>query len=214
MTGIVAGTVAILICAAVFLISRNYIYKVLNFFPYYLLFTALVQTGAYLYSQHFRKSNHFIFNLDLLIDACFWTVFFALAYQSKKLKIATLVAGAVFLLYALSRLYNESFWIYNSVNDTISSVLITVYCLMFLGELFISDVFLNYFSIPVFWISAGLLFFNAGEIVYLCLFNYIDSHKLDPKGEIYASLLVTLNLLMYGFFTIGGLSEKLWQKNR
>ncbi len=213
MLEMILGTLAILICVAAFFINRNYNNRLLKIFPYYLLFTASVQLSGYLYSHFLKKSNHFIFNLDLLIDTGFWTLFFAFTYQSKKLKKVILAAGIIFLLYAIFRLYQESFWIYNSVNDTISSVLITAYCLVFLAELFISDLFINYFSIPVFWICTGLLFFNAGEIVYLCLFNYIDSHKLDPQGKIYALLLTTLNLIMYGLFTVGSFSQKLWKKN-
>jgi hypothetical protein len=52
----------------------------------------------------------------------------------------------------------------------------------------------------------------VGNFIYLSLIEYIVNHNLDARGNFYRYIMVTLNLLMYGLFSLGFISNQLWKK--
>jgi hypothetical protein len=189
--------------------------KYLRLFTWFLLFTILIQIAGYTYSIYFKKSNHFIFNIDLLVQYLFYFLIFYNTFETKSLKLLTLFGSIVVTLYAFFNFfYKNSFFIYSSATNTLGSILSILFCLLYFASLFKFEASINYFKIPMFWIATGLLFFFVGEFIYLSFIDYIIAHNIDKEGNIYSFIIVTLNLLLFSFLSIGLLSNQPWKKRR
>lgn len=189
--------------------------KWLQLFFYFLLFTLAIETVAALYSQRYQKSNHFILNIYLLINFCFYLLIFMKAFEKRSLKIFARATLLLFVLFYLADIiFIEGFYYFNVYSFCIGSVFIVLCCLLYFMGLLTSDKLVNYFTIPMFWISTGLLFFYVGNLVQMSLLKYIIDNRLDPGGEIYLFISVTLNVLLYGALTISFLCKQPWKKTR
>jgi hypothetical protein len=185
----------------------------LRLFTWFLLFSMLISITGYFYSFYLKKGNHFIFNIYLLIQFLFYFGIFYKTFQTKKLKTYTLLISTCFLVYLLiSFIFLNGFRAFNSLGFTIGSVLTILFCLLYFGVLFNADGFINYFKIPMFWIATGILFFFVGNFIYLSFLNYILENNLDSGGNIYEFIIITLNILLYSFFSIGFLSNQTWKR--
>ena len=189
--------------------------KWLRLFFYLLVFTLAVDVGAVLYSYYFKKSNHFIINIYLPVNFSFYFLIFSKAFETKKLKKIIYTTFIIYLLFALyDIIFIEGFYYFNTYSYCLGGILIVICCLLYFMWLFTSDRLMNYFTLPMFWISTGLLFFYVGSLVLMSLMGYIIENHLDPHGHIYQFISVTLNVLLYGAFTISFLCNQVWKKPR
>jgi hypothetical protein len=185
----------------------------LRLFTWFILFTILIQVVGYAYSHYYKKSNHFIFNVNLLFQYLFYFVIFYKTFEQKKIKLLILAGGICFVAYTLFNfIYKKGFYTYSTPSNTLGSILTILFCLLYFVSLFQAEEFINYFKLPMFWIATGLLFFFAGNFIYYSFIGYIIEHNLDKGGRIYWYIMVTLNLLLYCFFSIGFLSNQAWNK--
>jgi hypothetical protein len=185
----------------------------LRLFTWFLFFTIIISVVRYVYSFDFKSGNHFIFNIYLLIQFLFYFTFFYKTFQTRKLKTFTMVVSISFIVYLLfAFIFLNGFYTFNSLGFTIGSVVTILFCLLYFGTLFNAEGFINYFKIPMFWIATGILFFFVGNFLYLSFLNYILENNLDTGGNIYEFIIITLNLLLYCFFSIGFLSNQSWKK--
>ena len=185
----------------------------LQYFVWYLLYTLLFEIVAYLYSHYTKRSNHFLINSNIIIEFLFYFYIFFKTFQKKILKQLTCIMAVIYMLYNLYYIFaGAGIFIYNSSGNSIGSVFIIICCLIYFYSLFQSELNINYFRIPMFWIATGLLFFLVGNALYLALLNYILDYRLDPHANFYLSINITLNLLLYSLFTCGFLSNQLWKK--
>lgn len=185
----------------------------LQLFLYFLLITFATDIGAALYSHYLKKSNHFIVNFYSLIAYNFYFLTFYKAFETKSNKV---IVSASFLVY-ISFFLNDALFIngpynFNTYSSSVGSILLVLCCLLYFMWLFTSDGLINYFRIPMFWIATGLLFFYVGSLVQNSLVRYIIDNHLDPDGRIYHFIMVTLNVLLYGAFTISFICNQVWKK--
>lgn len=187
----------------------------LRYFPWYLIYTLLFEFAAWAYSHYTKKSNHFLININELIEFLFYLFIFYKAFERKYLKRFTIYLTAVLLLFSCYNfIFGAGIWIFSSLNESVGTIFIIVCCLVYFYSLFGSEMDLNYFRIPMFWISTGLLFYHVGTFIYICLLNYIVRNNLDPHGMYFRTIFITLNLLLYGLFTYGFLSNQIWKKEK
>ena len=185
--------------------------KWLQHFTWFLLFTLLIQFAGFAYSYYIKKSNHFIFNFYILIQFLFYFFLFYKTFEKINLKRFTVLLTLLFVLYyTYNMLFGSGFFIFSTSSNTVGSVLIIVCCLLYFVSLFMSELNLNYFRIPMFWIATGLLFYFTGNTLYLSLTGYIVKHHLDTEENFYV-LMVILNFILYGSFTSGLLSNQVWK---
>ena len=214
MESLVIGCTFILVCLIISILSYKKLEPAwLRLFTWFLLFTILTQVTGFVYSFYTKKSNHFIFNIYILVQFIFYFVIFYKTFQSKNLKLITLIIGIVFITYYwFNIIFKTGFYVFNSAGNSLGSILTILCCLLYFVSLFTSEAVVNYFRIPMFWIATGLMFFFAGNFIYLSLMGYIVKHNLDSGGNIFRYIMVTLNLLMYGLFSLGFISNQLWKK--
>ena len=202
------------------LIAVTILYKKLQprwmrLFLYFLLLTFLDNLGGYMYAHYLQKSNHFIENIYLLISFSFYFFLFYKTAETKKYKIIIKTFFTIFLLFAfLDLLFINGFYYFNTYSSSVGSILIILSCLIYFSYLFTSDELLNYFRIPMFWISTGLLFFFTGSLVQNSLIRYFIANNIDPGGRIYYFIMTTLNILLHGSFIISFLCNQKWKKAR
>lgn len=202
------------------LIAAAILYKKLSprwmrLFLFFLLITFLDNLGSYMYAHYMQKSNHFIENIYLLISFSFYFFLFYKSADTLKFKIIIRVFFTIFLLFALLDIFFiNGFYYFNTYSSSVGSILIILSCLIYFTQLFTSDELLNYFRIPMFWISTGLLFFFTGSLVQNSLIRYFIANNIDPEGRIYYFIMVTLNILLQGAFIISFLCNQKWKKAR
>ena len=134
----------------------------------------------------------------------FYFAIFYKTFETKNLKLLVVSVSIGFTIYTLFNFfYKDGFFTFSSPANTLGSVLTILLCLLYFVTLFKSEEFINYFKIPMFWIATGLLFFFVGDFIYYSFIGYIIKYNLDKGGHIYLYIMVTLNLLLYCFFSIG-----------
>jgi hypothetical protein len=111
-------------------------------------------------------------------------------------------------------IFFEGFLFFNIYSFCFGSILIVLCCLLYFMWLFTSNELINYFALPMFWISTGILFFYVGNLVQVSLMRYIITNHLDPAGSIYRFIMVTLNIILSGAFIAGFLCNRPWKKEK
>ena len=186
--------------------------KWLRLVTWFLLFTLLTELTGIAFIFYTKKSNHFIFNFYILIQFLFYFYFFYKTFEQRNLKSLTQLMAVIFVIYYLYNIFwGTGFFIFSAASNSIGSIFIIICCLLYFVSLFQSELNLNYFRIPMFWMATGLLFYFTGNFIYLSLMGYIEKHNLDTSGNFYMYIMVTLNFLLYGLFTSGLLSNQLWK---
>ena len=216
MQDLIIGTIPLLIA---FLVSLRFYGDLksdgLQIFPYFLFTILILQTGGYFYSDIFKKSNHFIFNIYTLVENVFYLYVFHQLIQKRVFKIA-LYAGALifFFYYFYDVLYLKQFLIYSPLVSNIGKIVILFCCIFYFFELLIAEEILDFFVIPMFWICTGVMIMVVGDFLYICFFQYILENNIDPDGEVYGVITTLISVIGYTFFTIGFSCKKLWTKTR
>jgi hypothetical protein len=212
----IIGVIPALICLLIIIIFNNKLQpKWLRLFIYFLLFTLASETGSILYSYFLKKSNHFIINIYSLVNFSFFFYIFYKAFEIKKIKSFIIFSFALFLLFSLINIiFIEGFYLFNVYTYSLGSIFIVWFCMLYFMYLFKSDKVINFFAIPMFWIATGLLFFYVGSLIQMTLINYIVKNHIDTDGLIFQFIMVTLNILLYGAFTVGFLCNRPWIKEK
>lgn len=184
----------------------------LKLLAWFLLITLSISFAGILYSHYTKMSNHFIFNFYILIQFLFYFYLFYKTFEQRNLKLLTQLMAILFVIfYCYNIFFNPGFFVFAAAGNTAGSICIIICCLLYFVSLFQSELNLNFFRIPMFWIATGLLFYFVGNFVYLSLVGYIIRHNLDSGGTIYLYSMATLNFLLYGLLTVGFLSNQLWK---
>lgn len=210
MLEIIIGSIPLLLALAV----NIRLYKKLEphwlrLFTWFLMVTFLIQTGGYYYSHIFKKSNHFIFNLYTLFNYSFYIFIFYKTLQNPVFKKIALLIGIFFFLFYIYQIFIlKQLFTYSSVTGNTGEFLTLCCCFLYLGELLMADRIIDFFVIPMFWITTGIMIASIGDFLYLCFFDYIIKNNLDPDGSVYGVITVLLSIIQYIFFTIGFICKK------
>ncbi len=212
---VIIGCLPVIAC---FLIAI-YRYKQLEprwfqLFPWYFGTSLFFTLGGYCYSFIFKAgSNHFIFNAGTFVEYVFYLLVLWRAVSGTWHKNIILLLCCCFLIsYCIFVFIMGDFMIYNTKVVLMGKLLTLIACVLFLTELLMSEQLINFFSIPMFWITTGILMALVGNFLYIALFDYILHNKLDPQGKIYSITASTLSVIEYTLMAIGMLSTFLWKK--
>ncbi len=216
MQDLLIGSITLIVALAVSLSM----YKKLEpswfrLFPWFLLASLIIQTIAYYYSRLSGKSNHFIFNIYILIEYGFYMLICYLAINKILFKRLIMAIAIIFILFYCSAviLFGD-FYIYNTSIRNLGALLSFFCCILFLAEILMSDEIRDFFVIPMFWIVTGIMITNLGTFLYFSFFNYILKNNLDPDGTVYIIMTDSLSIIEFGFFSIGFLCKRIWKKTR
>ncbi len=133
----------------------------------------------------------------LLLGAMYFDAFF-----NPLLKKTVLVTSSVVLAFAIANMiFMEGINDYPSLSNTVLSILITCFSLLYFHQLLTRQEFVHIEKQALFWINAGMLFYFAINIFVFMLFKRILSeHKvslylINNLTNIVANILFTVGLL-------------------
>ncbi len=197
----------ILIAAIVISLSNRKKFKILNHFPVYLfwLFGDLILNSSCLYANSLCFSIlpyvQYVDYSFTLVELIVFSNFFYRLIKDNKLKKGIIIVNIAFALY----------FIYMGVSDvnfylgvtemtqakvyTLETVVLLIICLTYFFQLFRDLPFSNLRDEPVFWVSAGILFFMAGTLPYSLLENYIVINYFSFSFSLYSIFYVFYILL-------------------
>ncbi len=108
----------------------------------------------------------------------------------------------------------NSFFIYNSLTGNVGEFVTLCCCFFYFAELLMAEESVNFFKIPMFWITTGIMIAAIGDFMYMAFFDYILANKLDPDGKVYGILTTILSIIECSFFAIAFLCKPVWIKAR
>jgi hypothetical protein len=133
----------------------------------------------------------------LLLGAMYFYAFF-----SPLLKKTIFIASSVSLAIAIANMiFIEGINDYPSLSNTVLSILITCFSLLYFYQLFTRQEFVHIEKQSLFWINAGMLFYFAINIFLFMLFKRILSehqeslYMINNITNIIANVLFTVGLL-------------------
>lgn len=175
----------------------------------FLFLTIFSELATPLRIINFGDSNHWFFNIYILIEFLFFSFIFYKTFQNKrnkKIVILLLVIGMV--LYVLNIILIQGFFKFHTISYRVFSLIFITWCLSYFKELLNSENEMVLLRNPMFWISTGLFFFSLGLFFYMNAFDYIVYYKIDYNNKLWKIIITSFNYLLYSFFTIALLCQK------
>lgn len=147
-------------------------------------------------------NNHPIFHFYIIISVIFLGAMYYLAFFNQFLKKTIVgLSVAALLMIIVNIIFNENIWDYPSVSNTVLSVMIIVFSLLYFYQLLNRQEFIHIEKQALFWINAGMLFYFALNVFLFMLFKQIiDAHQeavyiVHNIINIIANILFTIGLL-------------------
>ncbi|OOQ57970.1 hypothetical protein BC343_09875 [Mucilaginibacter pedocola] len=177
--------------------------RALRLVTWTLLIAFVTQWAAYFYSKYTHKSNHFIFNLQILPVYGGQLLLYARILSQRRFKLAASVLFIAFVVTYLLRIFVfGSLTVFDSTSITIGEFATLCCCMFYLVEVLATNNRLNLFAMPMFWITTGLVVTVVGDFLYIAAFDYILAHNMDPTGNIMGTITTCLSVVEYTCFSI------------
>lgn len=168
--------------------------------PFFLLFILLVElTGNYLRKKMYPNVG--LYNCSIPVEYCYYFFLYYLHGSTflklvSKFAVTALVAVALFYFFYLPGSYFHNYVL------VAGQALVIVCSCIYLYEQFQNpgeqSLLKNYF----FWIVAGLLLFNLGELTYSIFYPVIHANKWDRFDIVFKKTNNSLLLLLYMSYII------------
>ena len=182
-------------------------------FIWFISFEYLTQIAAIICLVYYEKSSNGIANVHTIIAHSFYLYIFYLAFEKRKLRNLPLFFISILLLVQLFEvLFVRHFIEYANITDNAGRIFLLICCLIYLFQLLMKDEVVNYFKVPMFWITIGILICIIGDWVYIIFYNYLLGKAIDNNGEVNYIMLIITNNFQYLLFTTGFTCNIKWIK--
>ena len=143
-------------------------------------------TAIYLSTYAGLKNNLFIFHIAAPIE---FSILMAMFYHytgNKKVKrLISITTISFVLLSILFSVFIQPLSVNNTYISILESVLLIAMALYFLRETLLLQQVQTLHRYPMFWISVGILFHYAGNLVIEGMLNYLIAHSMDLARRVY-----------------------------
>lgn len=174
-----------------------------RYFVFYLATAVSIDLAGYFFPLLYGYNMMFIYNILILICFSFYLYwFFTILNKSKLIVYLAIILGAVICYSILFVHFYTKLW---SDVITVGTILILVCTTFFYSKLLKQEELENYFTSRKFWIVTGLLIFYVGYLP-LHLFQKLDNSVVHTTAYLFA--LTILNIILYGFISIGLLCKR------
>jgi hypothetical protein len=157
----------------------------------------LVAIAAYVVTKALKLPNIFLLHIYTIFNFILTTLVFR-SVISKKIAYILIFTYTVFA--SVNSIYIEKLITFNVLNRSISAFIIMFFALSFFVKTLKEMKILRLETIPLFWISVGALFYNAGSF-----FIFLFSKDISPFEELwltYFGIHSILTIILYLFYTI------------
>ena len=125
-------------------------------------------------------------------------------------KVLKIFIFAFLIFFLCNLLFLQGAKVYNSNTHTLGSSFVIAMCLLSLiYSLLSEDDNIPMVNYSFFCVIAGLLFFYSGNIFNSGIINYMMKHQPKDAGRLYKLINNTLNVVLYGFFSIAFILEQM-----
>jgi len=185
--------------------STRIIWKIM---PWYMLIVCATElTGLYL-KMH-RMGNQWAYNILLLFQISFISLFFSnLFAKYKKCRPLVLTGLAFLILMYTFELFTHGVFVYNNTTYTVSSVFFVIYSMVYYNLLLKDEAYINLKFSPEFWCVAGLLLFCFGSTMVNLFHGKLSGIVVTSKHHLPYYIFILLNWLLYGCWTYAFICKK------
>lgn len=187
----------------------------LRWFLPFLCFICLVEISGRYLSREMHKPNAWLYNLSIPVEYLFYCFFFLVHYKNKAnqyIGSAFLILFTVFVL--INILFIQGFYLFNTNFLIVGSFFMVVLSSLSLIEVYFDNSEGIIWQKPLFWISTGVLLFNAGEFSYNLLSRYFITSNIDSTIKLFRVINHKLNLILYFNIIVAFLCQKIIGQSR
>lgn len=160
-----------------------------RYFLFFLIYVVCNEVAGYLIGS----KNLFLYNIFTIISVSFYLFWF---HQILKQKTLIKFLGLVFLSTIVYSVIKEDFWTNLWTFPFIPSSIIIIICSTLFFSTFLNNhKAISYTNSQQFWIVTGLLIFYVGFLPIALTWGMIK-----PGSYPFRLIMMTLNLLLYGFY--------------
>lgn len=172
--------------------------------PFYLGFIVCLELFTRYMGRELHMSIGWIFNLSIPLEILFYSYLFYLHFQKKKFRDFTRYFMILLVVFAI--VFNLLFWkpAFHAIFLRISTVSMIVMSCMYFVDILHREVPVDVLREPMFWISVGLIMFNAGELIIGFLMEPLIEDR-DRWRRLYRLVNNNLNVFLYLMISIGAI---------
>lgn len=183
--------------------QKGFIY----FIPFLLVTVTIELIAKFVMGEHpsSRPVRFMMFNIFTASEFVFYSAIFLLHLNNVTLKkIIRLLIPTYLVLVIINILFIQGVNSFHTYTFLLGSFFMVVYSCFFLYESILPESLnTNLSKQPFFWVCIGLLIFYLGSVIINALFEYLTSASLKAQGtEIYTTITNSLNVILYGSFSI------------
>lgn len=172
----------------------------LNYFLWFLLFTALLETAGF-YMARRGMINHWLYNLFTLVEVSFLSFIYYNAIHYVVVKKAIRLFSYVYLvLFIINALFIQEWNTFNTYTFVVGGLGVLTWIGIYFIQLMQHPRFPELNKQPLFWISTGLLFYYTGKTPFYGMVNYlIDNHlEVAKRYFVIVQLLIVVEHCLLG----------------
>ena len=175
----------------------------LRWFIPFLLFMVLVELGGRYLRKIAHEPNTWLYNISIPVEYLFYGFILGSLCITPSLKRIIFYGTAILGIWVLINLFFvQGFTQLNTLTLKIGCSFMIITCCLGLVDLFRNDEHKTVLSNPLFWIIAGVLFFNAGEFSYHFLTDLFFEYGLDKTAKLFATINNKLIFVLYTCISI------------
>ncbi len=184
------------------LYNYRHLNSVLKIAALFFLISTMFDWG-YEIASHYHVMNNFPgIHIFIFTALLFYSIIYYKVSSSLVLKRVVFILSAIgFLVLIISTIFFEGFMDYPSIANTVLSMVVIVFSLMYFYQLLSRQEFVHIEKQGLFWISAGVLLYFATNVFLFMLFKRIledhqeDLYMIHTVTNIIANILFTVGIL-------------------
>lgn len=189
--------------------------SVLRWFIPFLIFIVLVElTGRYMaYILH--QPNAWLYNFSVPIEYLFYSTMFYYHFHNRFSRFMALTFIGCFSLFVLvQNLFLSGIASFNLHFLNIGTFAMVFFSILYFFEFYNSSGEKHPLREPMFWITSGVLLFNAGEFSYNLFSEYLVENDFDKTLKIFRDINNRLILILYSTIIISFLCMRVTGTSR
>lgn len=188
--------------------------KTLRWFLPYLSFIVLIEFTGRFFRTILHEPNIWLYNLSIPLEYSFFTFIFWKKYRYPSFKNLAGWFLVIFPVLTFINLFFYGIFVFNGSAIVVGSFFMILFSLLFFYDLYLRTDELNLWFEPMFWISAGVLLFNAGELTYNLFSSYLITKGMDKAAGIFNNINNNLILVLYSCLIISFICLPIKEKFR
>jgi len=196
-----------------FIISLVCLYKFdnrpLRWFIPFLLFMICAELTARYIRKELGQVNTWVFNISIPLEYLFYAFMIGSLCITPRIKQSIFFILAAFGVFALINLFFvQGFYQLDTVTLKVGVCFMILCSGLGIIDIFTNDNHETLAYNPLFWICTGVLFFNAGEFLYLFFMDTFLSKGWDKTAKVFGSINNKLIYILYTCISIAILCSK------